>query len=129
MPNGDALTAKDVADILHIGRNAIYELAKSGELGSYRIGRRLRFTYADVQSYIASTRGRGMAKAAFSPSQAKEKLIICGQDIILDVLSNYVFAGRDRIASILCRELRCAYRALQGRGPGGIVSFMGWRNR
>ena len=102
MSNGDALTAKDVADILHIGRNAIYELAKSGELGSYRIGRRLRFTYTDVQSYIASTRGRGMAETAFSPSQAKEKLIICGQDIILDVLSNYVSqAGIESLRSYI----------------------------
>ena len=44
MANDDALTAEEVAEILHVGRNAVYDLAKTGELGSYRIGRRLRFT-------------------------------------------------------------------------------------
>lgn len=52
----DALRAEDVAEILGIGRNAVYALAKSGELGSYRIGRKLRFTAADVQRYIERSR-------------------------------------------------------------------------
>lgn len=89
MSNADALTADEVAEILHIGRNAVYDLAKSGEIGSYRIGRRLRFTYADVQSYIALLKGGGTTITALS-GNIKEKLVICGQDIILDILSNYV---------------------------------------
>lgn len=86
--NEDALTVEDVATILHIGRNAVYELAKSGQLGSYRIGRRLRFTYADVQDYIAHSRAE--AETAAPMRREATKLIICGQDIILDVLSNYI---------------------------------------
>jgi putative molybdopterin biosynthesis protein len=89
MSNEDALTASEVSQLLRIGRNAVYDLAKTGELGSYRIGRRLRFTYADVQNYIASTKEGGTV-ASPSASRAKERLVICGQDIILDVLSNYV---------------------------------------
>jgi putative molybdopterin biosynthesis protein len=90
MASDDALTAEDVAKILHVGRNAVYDLAKTGELGSYRIGRRLRFTYADVQSYIERERGGGPTAAAPTVAKQRERLVICGQDIILDVLSNYV---------------------------------------
>lgn len=91
MPNDDALTADEIAEILHIGRNAVYDLAKEGSLGSYRIGRRLRFTYADVQAYIASTRtasSRG-SRTPLAPSM-QDQLVLCGQDVILDVLSNYI---------------------------------------
>ena len=120
MRNDDALKAEEVAEILRIGRNAVYGLAKTGELGSYRIGRRLRFTREDVQSYIARTHGvedgrslhagaqgeRGRTESeerAGTPSPSdgprtlsegggprRERIVICGQDIILDVLSNYI---------------------------------------
>lgn len=92
MTNEDALKAEDVAEILHIGRNAVYELAKSGELGSYRIGRRLRFTYADVQTYIKRTKNGGVSESAAPTSLMgrRKRVVICGQDIILDVLSNYM---------------------------------------
>ena len=50
MDNENALNAEEVAKILKIGRNAVYNMAKSGELTSYHIGRKLRFTNADVLS-------------------------------------------------------------------------------
>lgn len=90
MQNEDALKAEDVAEILHVGRNAVYELAKSGELGSYRIGRRLRFTYADVQGYIERTKTGAREKAPAPIARRREQVVVCGQDIILDVLSNYM---------------------------------------
>lgn len=89
MANDDALTAEDVAEILHIGRNAVYDLAKSGELGSYRIGRRLRFTYTDVQEYIGKTK-QAPERKAVPEAPKRAQVVICGQDIILDVLSNYM---------------------------------------
>ena len=90
MANEEALTADEVAEILHIGRNAVYALAKSGELSSYRIGRRLRFTYADVQSYISRSRKTEMPKSPPFSMRPYDSLVLCGQDIILDVLSNYI---------------------------------------
>ncbi|MGI6220310.1 MAG: substrate-binding domain-containing protein [Coriobacteriales bacterium] len=90
MSNEDALTAEDVAEILHVGRNAVYDLAKSGELGSYRIGRRLRFTYSDVQAYIEHTKTGRAESSPVAGGSRREQLVICGQDIILDVLSNYI---------------------------------------
>ncbi len=49
--NDQALKAEEVAALLHIGRNAVYALAKSGDLPSYRMGRKLLFTLDDVERY------------------------------------------------------------------------------
>lgn len=62
-PSDIALNASDVARILRIGRNAVYALAKSGELKSYRMGRKLLFTLDDVTEYLARVRGESLADA------------------------------------------------------------------
>ena len=87
----DALTVDDVAEILQVSRNTVYALKNKGAINSYTVGRKLRFTYADVQAYIASTKRTKPAspKTPFPPSQERP-FVICGQDIILDVLSNYL---------------------------------------
>lgn len=50
----EALTADDVAALLRIGKKKVYDLAKSGDLPSYRVGRKLRFTTSAVARYMAS---------------------------------------------------------------------------
>ncbi len=89
MRNDEALTVDDVAEMLQVGRNTVYALKDKGELGSYKVGRKLRFTYADVQAYIARSKAAPTAGPATAPA-SRERFVICGQDIILDVLSNYV---------------------------------------
>lgn len=88
MRNDEALTVDEVAEILQVGRNTVYALKDRGELGSYKVGRKLRFTYADVQGYIARSKS-APATGGAAPAN-RERFVICGQDIILDVLSNYV---------------------------------------
>ena len=56
MRNNDALTAEDVAEILQVSRSSVYKLVKTDELASYYVGRKLRFTMADVENYIARSR-------------------------------------------------------------------------
>lgn len=46
MREDEALQVEDVSALLGVGRNTVYSLAKSGELASYRVGRKLRFTRA-----------------------------------------------------------------------------------
>ena len=50
--NENALNAQEVADILQIAKNTVYELVKRGELSCYKVGRKMRFTYSDIQEYI-----------------------------------------------------------------------------
>lgn len=69
MLNDDALTADDVAAMLQVAKNSIYKLAQTGELASYRVGRKLRFTRRDVEAYIAA-QSSGRPRAAASAAEA-----------------------------------------------------------
>ena len=70
MLNDGALNAEEAAAMLHMGRNAVYALAKSGELPSYRLGRKLLFAPADVEAYRESQRAGG----SLSPGPADHSL-------------------------------------------------------
>lgn len=130
----DALRAEDVAAMLGVGRNAVYELAKSGELPSYRIGRKLRFTSGDVQRYIeharAASAGAVLADepgAAASPAgsagvgapvQASTQVgvlkapgaafVLSGSDIVGDVLAHRLGSAGMAVA----RSYRTSHQAL-----------------
>ncbi len=103
MENNNALTAQDVADILNIAKNTVYEIIKRGELNSYKVGRKLRFTMEDVQDYIQRSKRIKTPKVKLVPEktvsnpvlipnfeQYSNSFVISGQDIMLDVLSNYI---------------------------------------
>ena len=55
MRSDDFMNAEDVARYLNLGKNTVYQLAKTGKLASYHVGRKLKFTLEDVEAYIAST--------------------------------------------------------------------------
>ncbi len=102
MENNTALTAQDVADILKIAKNTVYELIKRGELNSYKVGRKVRFTLSDVEEYIARSKSiqKPLIGSVVTPSQpplnntnptvSVNDFIICGQDLMLDVLSSHI---------------------------------------
>lgn len=87
MARDEAMSVDEVAELLQVSRNTVYAMKNRGDLPSFKVGRKLRFSYADVQDFIE--RSKGITEhVAIAP--AKSSLVICGQDIILDVLSNYV---------------------------------------
>ena len=102
MENTTALTAQDVADILKIAKNTVYELIKRGELNSYKVGRKVRFTLSDVEEYINRSKAiqKPLSGEVVQPSPAPQLIpntmlsgndfIICGQDLMLDVLSSHI---------------------------------------
>ena len=49
----DVLTVSDLQEALQIGRNAAYALLQSGEIGSFRVGRKYRIPKASVIEYLA----------------------------------------------------------------------------
>lgn len=99
-----SLTPEEVAQILKITRNTVYEMVKRGELPAYRIGRKIRIDPQDVETY----KQQGKRIEGFSPAPASltvdkspktgrevrgssdESVIICGQDISLDILTRYL---------------------------------------
>ena len=98
------LNALEVAEILHIGKNKVYELARDGELASYHIGRKLRFTLRDVEAYVRAQRS-GPNAPTVSPAEQSgihealallapdgdapaRRFVLAGSDIACDLLAN-----------------------------------------
>lgn len=46
------MTVPEIAEILHIGRNAAYDLVKSGAIRSIRIGRNIRIPQSALIDYL-----------------------------------------------------------------------------
>ena len=102
MENKNALTTQEVAEMLKIAPNTVYELIKRGEINSYKVGRKVRFTLSDVEDYINRSKTIKSVAAPveneelkYSKIQSNFELnsrgfVICGQDLMLDVLSNYL---------------------------------------
>lgn len=101
MDQNKSLSTEEVARILHVSKSTIYALIKKGEIVSYKIGRKVRFTQEDVDAYIARSRHSQQVAAPvqkvtvqssllYGDSAQKQPLIISGQDVILDILSNYL---------------------------------------
>ncbi|MDR1605010.1 MAG: helix-turn-helix transcriptional regulator [Gracilibacteraceae bacterium] len=94
----NALTAQDVAERLHVSKGTVYNLVNSGSLGHYKVGRKLRFTESAVTDYIKRFQSEDLSllpdtfpwSDPGSVRRSRESFIICGQDLLLDVLSNYM---------------------------------------
>ena len=56
MAPNKSLSTLEVANLLHVSKSTIYELIRRGEINSYKIGRKVRFTQDDVDAYIARSR-------------------------------------------------------------------------
>lgn len=132
MRSDEFMNAEEVARYLHLGKNTVYQLAKSGRISSYHVGRKLRFTLEDVEAYVASTHStpstparqdpgpRGAGLAGGGPDGASED----GKDLVEaasfgDITGDsFVIAGADEAADVLASALNArgmlATRLVQG---------------
>ncbi len=55
----DVLTVDDVAALLKLGRNAVYEAVGRGEVPHRRIGKQIRFSRAGIMRWLASCEAAG----------------------------------------------------------------------
>lgn len=90
--------------MLHVSKGGIYGLIKNDEIGCYKVGRKIRFTEAHVRDYIdRSNKTARPAERATPPLTGDARhadlsgdrnggkgFIICGQDLVLDILSNFL---------------------------------------
>ena len=129
-----ALDAQDVADLLHVSRNTVYNLVKEGLLSSYMVGRKMRFTLSDVDDYIARERvDASKDKTAQSVAHKKTNQLVsegtlarnrddftlAGNDMLADVLANIL--GQNQMP--ISRAYVNSYHALEGmyRGQYGAA--------
>jgi len=98
-----SLTPEEVARQLQITKNTVYELVKRGDLPAFRIGRKLRFDQQDVDIYKQTGKivknaslispmqpAAKITAAAFIGIEKRQDLVLCGQDIILDILARHL---------------------------------------
>lgn len=100
MASNRSLSTQEVAELLHVSKSTIYELIKRGEINSYKIGRKVRFTQDDVDAYIARSRHEWSVQpvrrveavsALLHPSSGEgERFVLSGQDVVLDILANFL---------------------------------------
>ena len=100
MAQNKSLSTQEVAELLHVSKSTIYELIRRGEINSYKIGRKVRFTQDDVDAYIARSRHEQSVQpvkrveihsALLKPETTDgDALVISGQDVVLDILTNYL---------------------------------------
>ena len=100
MAQNQSLSTQQVADILHVSKSTVYDLIRRGEIHSYKIGRKVRFTQDDVDAYIARSRHEHSTmpvkkvdthSTLLTPEETAEPdLILAGQDVLLDILANYL---------------------------------------
>ena len=112
MQNTDFLSAEEVARYLHLGKNTVYQLAKSGEIASYRMGRKLRFTREDVDSYLAAKHRSAASWAMQSFPVEGEPSGADDEDELVHAASfgaasgiPFVIAGNDVAAGIIVQGL------------------------
>ncbi|MDD2619701.1 MAG: helix-turn-helix transcriptional regulator [Syntrophomonadaceae bacterium] len=106
MKEDNSLTPEEVASILKITKHTVYEMVKRGELPAYRIGRKIRIEQTDLETYkqqgkhleqLPETSSKVNKTAAEYRSHrrpeaapAAQGLVICGQDILLDILAHHL---------------------------------------
>ena len=115
------MNAEELARYLNLGRNSVYQLAKSGEIASYRIGRKLRFTREDADAYLAKShrtpdaRDDGPAPREAAPSRNEHNEIAHAASFGFTPGNPFVIAGDDVAADIIARALNDAGTAAERR--------------
>ena len=106
MENNSELTPVEVAEMLKITKNTVYELVKRGELNSYKVGNKIRIEMKDIEEYKNKSKkynnDRQMNEerihsyrsvvSSYQSEIIKKSydFVICGQDIMLDILSRHL---------------------------------------
>lgn len=104
MATRDALTVEDVAGLLNVSKSGVYALIKSEGIGFYKVGRKIRFTEAHIRDYMGRSERKARKQDRMGSVALDEKryfdlssnrqesggFVICGQDLILDILSNFL---------------------------------------
>lgn len=131
MADNTALTPQEVAEILKIAKNTVYELVKRGELNAYKVGKKLRVDSGDVEAYKNRTKSIRSAGSQGAPADAPranpllyEELpryggfVICGQDILLDILSRHLQMHPDGVQAL--RSYVGSYNGLYALYHGNV---------
>ena len=106
------LTAEDVAKQLKINKYTVYEMIKRGELPSSRVGKQVRVSQEDLNEYLQANKTGNTPPRHIRPREKHSdgetdgaqvehvlsSVIICGQDMCLDLLVGRISASGGKTA-------------------------------
>ena len=91
--DNELMTVQEVADLLRVKRNTVYEMLKRGDLPSVKVGKQLRVKRGDVLGKLAGAPAVHVPeRAAPIAARSGTSLILCGQDPSLDLIAAHVSA-------------------------------------
>ena len=112
MAQNQSLSTQEVADILHVSKSTIYDLIRKGEIHSYKIGRKVRFTQDDVDAYIARSRHEHSTAPVqridthstllTPPCEPAPELILSGQDVVLSSFEGLLALYQGNVHGAAC---------------------------
>jgi len=104
MPDEVVYSAQEVADILKIKKNTVYNMINRGEIAAYRIGNKVRVSETELKNYMdrmltqplrtgkpdltEPAEDMPLLSMLDEPIQRASGYVICGQDAALDTLAN-----------------------------------------
>lgn len=140
-------TAKEAAEILKVRKNTVYDMIKRGDLKASKLGKQLRIRQEDLDFYIQygsqakvyqegnseqknniekvefernmqnRTEKNVMANPGFGQAGMCDQIIICGQDMVLDLLANRL---NQCIGENVFRSYKGSYNALYAMYQGEV---------
>lgn len=134
--NESILTPQEVADILKLKKNTVYEMIKRGDIKASKMGKQFRILRKDVDAYLdAQSNTREVVSTAdttaYIPStpvtnNQSGSFIICGQDILLDKICNYLNENTYGVQAL--RSYKGSYNALYSmyQGQAQIATAHMW---
>lgn len=126
-----SLTPEEVAEILNIKKNTVYELIKRGDLAAYRVGRKLRIEREDVEAYKMRRRESVQFPMVVIPPKPNPPVTSEDYDIHPSVSSGLVLYGQDMLLDILAHHIEDSsdgirvYRKHAGSFPGLMALYEG----
>lgn len=78
------LTPQEVADLLKIKKNTVYDMIKKGSLRAVKVGKQFRVAEGNVRAVLGQC--APAARAGYQPPTGGERFVVCGQDTLLDLL-------------------------------------------
>lgn len=66
----ELLDVQEVAALLKIARNTVYELIKRGELNCSKVGKQMRVSHAEVDAYLQRTMGKSASSTGLGQNDS-----------------------------------------------------------
>ncbi len=120
--NNNFLTPLEVAEILKLKKNTVYEMIKRGDLRASKLGKQLRISREDLEEFLNGQSNHPQSTAPASTAvtktpaersqntDTKNSIIICGKDTVLDMICEKLNYANNEVTYL--RSSKGSYNAL-----------------